>query len=94
MKRTRIIAAALIEVIAATPAMACTDWNAVAAFDVAIASYDRIIVEHETAIQGRGGKLWLKNPDTDLPPTTIGHQGDTINDKKAALADKCQEDAR
>jgi hypothetical protein len=96
--KTKLILAALIAAMLATLAMACTDWKAIAALDAAIASYDRIIVEHETtlqtAIQLRGGKLWLKDPDTDLPHTVIDHEGDTMNDKKAALADKCQEDAR
>jgi hypothetical protein len=101
MKRTGI-AAALIAAMLATPAMACTDWKAVAAFDAVIATRDAAMVARNEA--GTRGMVF-HNPPTEgelaiakgtevVRKLSDAHFADTVNDREAALADKCQEDAR
>jgi hypothetical protein len=53
----------------ATPACACTDWKAVAAFDAVIAANDKILVGLETSVQDdpqcvqlRAGKIEYGDP--------------------------------
>jgi hypothetical protein len=53
MKRTWIIAAALFAAMLATPAMACTDWKAVAAFDAVIATNDVTVAkDDQSSVEG------------------------------------------
>jgi hypothetical protein len=59
----------------ATSAMACTDWKAVAAFDIAARTYDGVEASVKKAM---ADKLYKELED----------------DRIAAIADKCQENAR
>jgi hypothetical protein len=90
---TKLLPAALFAAMLATPAVACTDWRAVAAFDAVIAAMvagneaaTRGIVFHKPPTEGwKGMEAVRKLSDA---------YADTVNDRDAALADQCQENAR
>ena len=100
--QTNLIPVSLIVAMLASPAVACTDWKAIAAFDAVIAARDAAWLAANDAVT-KG--MVFHNPPTD-PELAIfkrteaarkmddAHYADTINDKAAAIADKCQEDAR
>ncbi|PNE11950.1 MAG: hypothetical protein CR217_06090 [Beijerinckiaceae bacterium] len=75
MKRY-LLAAALM--LAATPAMACTDWKAIAAMDAALLSYDGKVLEL-SGIGATGKSLPYMETDVDRVRTHIVE----------ALKDKC-----
>jgi hypothetical protein len=86
MKTALILAA----ILAATPAMACTDWRAIAAFDAVIVANDQKVMDLVCA----GGKLADATSCGNAAASSNPHMLDTINDRIHALADKCQENAR
>jgi hypothetical protein len=86
--------------LAATPAIACTDWKAVAAFDAIIVANAQRDVEDmnrdfEKVLQA-GNKLSAEqvNTSTQMYGQRNKHDMEVETDRAAALADKCQEDAR
>jgi hypothetical protein len=74
MKRLLTLAA-LLAAMLATPAMACTDWKAVAAFDAVIAAH---------AAETGKSEEWKETATATLLKELEA-------DKAAALADKCHE---
>jgi hypothetical protein len=69
-----------------TPAAACTDWKAIAAFDAIIVANHQKVIDLVCA----DGKL--ANAESCGTALTSSNQYmlDTINDRIHALADKCQ----
>jgi hypothetical protein len=85
--KTKMMSAALVAAMVTTPAMACTDWGAIAAFDAILVANDQKSVEFGCAKGDHPANcaaLVLSNPRII----------DVTKDRQAALADKCQEDAR
>ena len=88
--RIKLIPATLIATIAATPATACTDWKAIAAFDAIIVANDQKVIDLACA----GGKLADAASCGNAAASSNPHMLNAINDRIHALADKCQENAR
>jgi hypothetical protein len=76
--KTKLISATLFAAIAATPAMAYTDWKAVAAFDAVIAAH----------AADTGTSDQLREQATQLVLNEVR------DDKARAIADSCQENAQ
>jgi predicted pyridoxine 5'-phosphate oxidase superfamily flavin-nucleotide-binding protein len=103
MIRTKIIAAVILAAMTATPAMACTDWKAVAAFDAVIAANDLTIAKEDQS-NTQGIDLRNRNPNPVEKQMINRKAGDDVatwhhcaevrGDRAAALADTCQENAR
>jgi hypothetical protein len=87
-------AIALSAILATTPAMACTDWKAIAAFDAIIESGDvtmraEMMKDANLAHSDSDRKLVAEMQDI-----LTKHAADLISDKAAALHDTCQENTR
>jgi hypothetical protein len=85
------VAIAVVGLMISAPAMACTDWKAVAAFDAAIVNQARNRVVDE-----RNPKIRASNPDYGLawekvePPEEYNDTMTQLRtDRKSALADTC-----
>jgi hypothetical protein len=76
--KTKLIPATLIAAMLVTPAMACADWKAVAAFDAVIAAH---VAETGHTEQGKEA-------------ATAELLQEVKADKARAIADSCQEYAR
>jgi predicted RNA polymerase sigma factor len=94
------IPAAIVAAMLTTPAMACTDWKAIAALDAVIVASAQWDVEEmnrtsEKALNA-GNKPSVEQAQTAL--RVYGQKGlddeQVETDRKAALADKCQENAQ
>jgi hypothetical protein len=70
--------------------MACTDWKAVAALDAALSAGDQSIIA-AVCNAPRDPRNELCKAEMD---DFAKHQGQFEMDRAAALADKCQENAR
>jgi hypothetical protein len=91
--------AALIAAMLATPAMACTDWKAVAAFDAVIAANNAVTrVEEDIKFIDSMGTAKID----DINQNTLNEHRE-LDDRSraavqehltAALADTCQENTR
>jgi hypothetical protein len=98
--KSALIPVAIVAAMISMPAMACTDWKAVAALDAIIVASDQKAVEDvERATEKT--LLAANKPSaaqTEAAVRVIGQKDLDVeqveNDRKAALADKCQENAR
>jgi hypothetical protein len=96
----KLIPAALIAAVLATPAMACTDWGAVAAFDAVITAHAQRDVEDMDRgfekILNAGNKLSAEQ--VNISTQMYAHRNkvdmEVETDRDNALADKCQDDAQ
>ena len=104
--KTKLIPAALIAAMLGTPAMACTDWRAVAAFDATL--YAQAVAEeiHDKECRNSWEAWWNSwtNAGSVREVTRCGTMSDfektlqrkyaANNDREHALADKCQEETK
>jgi hypothetical protein len=88
--KTKLIPAALIAAMIVTPAMACPDWKAVAPFDAILVASDQN-AENESC---SGGKYESSSGCMRAGLSFEKHMSDVVEDRKSAIADKCQENAR
>ena len=91
--RTGVAIAALM---IAAPAMACTDWKAVAAFDAIIAADDRENFQNSEALVSKCGNstsqecVTTAKMDYEAQQIMSGHMADVANDRESALKDQCK----
>jgi len=93
---------ALVAALAATPAAACTDWKAIAAFDAIVWAEFQRDSDYAAECNNSWKAWWSRNiqysgdvceSTTDIT-NRLKRLGLIEADREAALADKCQENAR
>jgi hypothetical protein len=82
--------AILTTALATTPDMACPDWKATAAFDAMLVASDQN-AENESC---PGGKYESSSRWRRAGASFENHMSDVVEDRKSAIAGKCQENAR
>jgi hypothetical protein len=91
MKMTlKIIPAALFAAMITPPAMACTDWQAIAAFDAIIVANDRTD-KNEACPGGKHENSFICG---SAGQSLEYHMSNVVEDRKSTLVDKCRENVR
>ena len=96
--KTKLMLAAIFAAMLATPAMACTDWKAIAAFDAVIAANNAATRVEDTKFIDSVGASKI----SDISQKAINKHMELDARSRAAvqehlaaaLADQCQENAR
>jgi hypothetical protein len=96
MKNLKTAVALAALVIVGRPAMACTDWKAVAAFDAIIAADDRENFQNSEAFASKCGDSTSQDCVTagkmayGEQQIMSAHMADVRNDRESALKDECK----
>jgi hypothetical protein len=91
--RTGVAIAALL---ITAPAMACTDWKAVAAFDAIIAADDRENFQNSEVLVSKCGNstsqecVTTAKMEYEAQQIMSAHMADVSNDRESALKDQCK----
>ena len=94
--RNLMSATAIAALLIVTPARACTDWKAVAAFDAIIAADDRENFRNAEALVSKCGNsasqecVTTAKMDYEAQQIMSGHMADVANDRESALKDQCK----